>query len=424
MVTQLTPTGNALLVETAEDARVVDFETIWPPLGQQAPGRRPAFKDRAFKGEEKLTSAILRVTHQEQTAVVFVRYGGVPLFAGGYMPNQPPAPLAEMKAQLEDANFVVEEWDLKSTLTPPTIDPAPVRTLYVVFQPTPPQGGQMNRDPNERPFDDTHRQALLKALGYDPRALFVAGWAPGPMGPIPSTYEYGDYLKDDWGIEVDSGVALIRAVSVAPGKYQFLRQRPPLVMDEVEVGDHPIVGGANAALLSLPACAPLELAEAAPEGVTYARLVTQPAQDGVWGAHDLMKYQEQEEFVTKVKGDEEGPFLLAVAAEKDDGAKGKIVVVSSSDFAWDQIAFARRLALGAAGLTVHSVNPGNVTLLTNSLHWLNDNEEFMNIGQPISTGTLEIRNPSALTTVKLITIVGMPLLVALCGVLVWWGRRG
>ena len=33
----------------------------------------------------------------------------------------------------------------------------------------------------------------------------------------------------------------------------------------------------------------------------------------------------------------------------------------------------------------------------------------MNIGQPISTGTLEIRNPSALTTVKLITIVGMPL---------------
>ena len=57
----------------------------------------------------------------------------------------------------------------------------------------------MNRDPNERPFDDTHRQALLKALGDDPRVLFVAGWTPGPMGPIPSTYEYGDYLKDDLG---------------------------------------------------------------------------------------------------------------------------------------------------------------------------------------------------------------------------------
>ncbi|MCH7945202.1 MAG: hypothetical protein IIC73_04200, partial [Armatimonadetes bacterium] len=76
---QLEPTGNAILVETDEDARVVDFASVWPPT-QQGGGGRAGFSQRAFKGEEKLTSAILRATHKEQTAVVFVRYGGASLF--------------------------------------------------------------------------------------------------------------------------------------------------------------------------------------------------------------------------------------------------------------------------------------------------------------------------------------------------------
>ena len=75
---------------------------------------RAGFDRRAFKGEEKLTSAILRATHKEQTAVVFTRYGGTPLFLGRFMPGQPPAPYTSMKQQLEDANFIVEEWDVKS----------------------------------------------------------------------------------------------------------------------------------------------------------------------------------------------------------------------------------------------------------------------------------------------------------------------
>ena len=111
LVSQLVPTGNAIVVETDEDARVVDFSSVWPPM-QQGRGQRTRFKDRAFKGEAKLTAAILRTIHKEQTAVVFVRYGGPPPFLGGFMFGQPPAPYSSMKAQLEDANFIVEDWDL------------------------------------------------------------------------------------------------------------------------------------------------------------------------------------------------------------------------------------------------------------------------------------------------------------------------
>src|SRR3990167_10630859 len=91
LINQLAPTSNALLVETEGDAMVVDFSATWPPVDQNAGGgMRVPFEKRAFKGEEKLTAAILRATHKEQTAVGFVRSGGQPLFIGGVRPRPPP----------------------------------------------------------------------------------------------------------------------------------------------------------------------------------------------------------------------------------------------------------------------------------------------------------------------------------------------
>ena len=111
-----------------------------------------------------------------------------------------------------------------------------------------------------------------------------------------------------------------------------------------------------------------------------------PAEDGLWGAKGAtnvfayIKQNNNREPVSKIDGDLEGPFDVAVTASKGDG---KIVVVGSAGFAFDEIAFAAELVQSASGFTVRSRNPGNVTLLINSLHWLNDNTAFMNIGQPI-----------------------------------------
>lgn len=411
---QLIPTGNAILVETDDDARVVDFTSCWPPIREGGSG---SFYNRAFKGEEKLTSAILRVTHKEQTAVVFVRYGGQSLFLSMMMQGQPPAPYITMKQQLEDTNFIVEEWDLKISQTPPTIEPEPTRLIYVVLKPTAPRRGPMGMPSQEPPFTDSHRQALLSAVESGGRALFIAGWYPGPFGPIPSTYEYNVYLKKDWGIEVDTSALLVRMANIAPGKYAATQGFH--ILADVETGEHDIVSGALARALGLPMSAPLTLTDP-PEGTKVSRLVTAPQRDGLWGIRNLQKYREQstkQNHLVKEPGDLEGPFVLAVAAEKEDA---KLVVVSSAGFAEDRVAFARSFAMTSQGITVRSRNPGNITLLINSLHWLNDNTQFMNIGKPIDEAVLEIEDESA---VKAFTILGLPALALASGGMVWLKRR-
>ena len=421
LAAQLVPTGNAILVETDEDAKIVDFSSVWPPV-QQGMGGRVDFKQRAFKGEEKLTSAILRTTHKEQTAIVFVRYGGAPLFGGGMpMMGQQPGPYARMKQQLEDANFVVEEWDLKTSEAPPTIEPAPTRTIHVVLKPSPPQRGPMGQPMNDPPFGENHRLALLDAIGDNGRALFIAGWHPGMFGPIPGTYEFADYLRDTWGITVESDALLVQTVNTAPG--QYVPQQGFHIMRDLAVSDHDIVSGALARELGLPLCAPLMLSEPAPEGVERVVLATVEPRDGIWAEKDLPGFIETARSgdpLSKQPEDEEGPFVVAVAATKGDA---KVVVVSSAEFAMDAVAFAEGFMLTSRGLAVRRFNPGNAMLVTNAMHWLNDNTEFMNIGTPIEGAVLEIANGSTVKAVQALTIFVWPLIALVGGGVAWWVRR-
>ena len=420
LLRELEPNANPIIVETSDDVLVVDFPSVWPSIDPSRQGRA-GFKDRAFKGEETITSAILRVTHKEQTAVVFVRYGGPPLFMGGFMPGQPRGPYAQMKAQLEGANFVVSDWDLKAEEKLPPIEPAPTRTLFVVLKPNEPERDPMGRPSPEPPFSDAQRQAFLDALGDKGRALFVAGWFPGPFGPIPGSYEFADYLKGDWGISLD-GRLLIETMSREPGKYGVARQ-DFFNMDSVETTDFPIVSGPQASVVALPWCAPIELANPLPDGVSVHPLIAQPKRDGVWGVKNIQEYQSQMEkdgYLHRVEQDTEGPFTLAVAAEKGDA---KIVVISGRDFALDGVAFAQGFTMTAQGLAIRSRNPGNVALLVNALHWLNDNMEFMNVGQPIDAAVLEIKDSSTVRAVQVLTIFVWPALALTLGGVAWWARR-
>lgn len=423
LLRDLQPNSNAIIVEADDDVMVLDFTKVWPPMDRSR-GGRARFKDRGFKGEEQLTSAILRATHQEQTAVVFVRWGGTPMFMGGFMPGQPQAPFTNVKRKLEDVNFIVDEWDLKTSASPPDIDPQPTRTIYIVFKPNPTPRGPMGQLGQEPPFGDPDRQKLLRVLGDNPRVMFIAGWAPGPFGPIPGTYEYNDYLKDAWGVHVDDTSLMIQTTNTAPGKYNITRRDFfNMQSPDLDVSDHDIVRGGQARLLTLPWCAPLELVESGIEGVEYDWLVSMGRVDGVWGVKNIQTYQTQmtqQEFLSLADGDIEGPFKLAVAVQKDDA---KLVVVSSREFAMDNVAFAQTMAMTSRGITLRSRNPGNITLLVNSLHWLNDNTQYMNIGKPIDSGVLEIASNSTVTAIRVLTIFVWPAMALACGGFAWWIRR-
>jgi len=408
-----------MVVLTDQSAKVVPFSEVWPPMDPTMPSSSLAFKDRAFRGEEQVSAAILQLTHPEKTAVVFVRFGGAPLFLGGFLPGQPPAPYSQVKTRLEELNFQVSEWDLSQQTEPPAIEPKPGRTIYVVLRPTPTQFNPMQQQQPPQ-FGEEQRAAVLKALGDNPRAMFVAGWYPGQFGGPPGTYEYNDYLKNTWGIQVDADLLLLKATAVGPNQYRFMRQ--PILMTDAVYGDQPIVRRMSILPAAYPVVTPLTMTEKAPDGAKRYELVRCDRREGLWGVHDVQPYQDQlrNEYIVREPGDLDGPFTIATAAEKGEG---KVVVVGARDFAADELAFAREIAATAQGIVLRFRNPGNLTFLINSLHWLNDNEEIMNLGRPIDAASLEIAEGSTRMMVGVLVWAVVPAVVVALGGVVWYARR-
>ncbi len=418
ILTEIGPTSNALLIETADDASVVTFSDIWPPIDPSMPAGAAKFKDRMFRGEEKVISTILRLTQKERTAVVFIRFGGGPLFYGG-MPGMPPPAYAQIREVLEDANFDVSEWDVATSNTPPTLDPAPTKTIYIVLRPLPPQG--MPRQSQQQEFNAMHAQMVEAALGVNPRAIFMAGWAPGPFGPFPDPYRYDTYLTQKWGIHVNSDMLLLEAM-VSGGEFHLLSQS--LTLRDFKRGDHVLVNGLKGRPLMLPRCDAIELAADAPEGVRHHKLLWKDRSETLWGVKNVQPYLDKArlgESVVKEKSDTYGPFTLAVAAEKGEG---KIIVIGSSDCLSDRAAMAAGFVQTAQGLAIRQLNPGNLHLLLNSLHWLNDHSEWMDVGKPVDIGVIEIdKDSSEMTFIKTFVYGLWPGLALLCGGVAWRVRR-
>lgn len=422
LLQQLAPTSNSLVVHTDGQAEVIRFDEIWPsadPRGGQAD-----FSQRLFRGEEKVTSTILQLTVAEKTAVVFVRFGGQPLFFGG-MPGMGggPGPYSEMKKLLGDANFVVKEWDVASSEVPPEIDPEPVRSIYVVLRPVkpPPSFGQPQP---QGEFNDLHKQRVLGALGENPRAIFIAGWMPGPFGAFPEAYQYDGYLTDKWGVHVAADLLMLQAFPY-PGKPgEMALGQASFVSDRFSRSDHPIVKGMVGDDASMQLCAPIEIVGEAPEGVSIEKLLWCEAREGLWGIRDFTKYEENAragKSVTLQDGDSVGPFTVAVAA---DSGEGKIIVVSGRSPFSDDWALSPMMMLTSQGIAVRQRNPGNVHLFINSLHWLNDRTEWLDVGKPVDIGTIAIDPQSAsMRVVRAFAYAGWPAMALAAGGVVWWMRR-
>ncbi|NOT02323.1 MAG: hypothetical protein HOP29_17080 [Phycisphaerales bacterium] len=416
---QLGDTTNALVVTTDDSAKVVAFSDVWDAADPNLPN--PGIEHRIFRGEQKLTAAILNLTQKETAAVVFVRYGGEPLFFAG-MPGQQfaRAPYAQLKSLLEDANFTVHEWDVSTAASAPEIDPPPTRSIYVVLRPSPPPGGPFAQS-QQQPFNDTHMQSVVNTMGDKARAVFLAGWAPSAFGMIPAPYEYAPYLNDQWGINIDSNVLVLKVAGVGPGKFQLTQASGQV--REFNQADHVLVRNITGQTASFPLVAPVEIMEKKPDGVTVEPLLWAPRSETLWGVHNPSDYVQKaragEDF-EKTAEDELGPFNLAAAAQKGES---KILVISSPNCMTDDVALAPALVRTSRGYILRQQNPGNVSLLLNGLHWLNDKVEWMELGRPANTGSIEIAQGPTLTFIKVFAAGIWPLLVVGCGLVAWRIRR-
>jgi hypothetical protein len=234
-------------------------------------------------------------------------------------------------------------------------------------------------------------------------------------------YEYADYLRETWGIEADCQRLLLYTEQIEADKYHFVRS--PLDIIDVRYADHPLAEGLSTKRATFPLASPLGLVEEAPEGVTAERLVWSPEQDGLWSVQNVSDYVKQQtnEFIVRSPSDYPGDFPIGVVATRGDA---RMVVVASAQFAIDQVALASEPVLTSQGFAIRPRNPGNVALFMNSLHWLNDNIKWMNLGTPIDTSTLAVEQDSgAMKFVWALSVLILPGLAAIGGFLVWTVRR-
>jgi len=425
-------TRNQVVVETENEAKVISFSDTWPMANSDRMRGRSGFADRRFNGEAVIASAVLGLVHKDKAAVIFTRFGGSNPFFGGMpgMPQQQGPTYRELKDQLEGANFTVHDWDVSSKKTLPKIDPAPSRRIFLVLRPTsPPPPNPMTRRPPQQPqFDDASREAILKAIKDSGRALFLAGWKrpAGPMGfAMGSDYDFKDYLKNTWGLEVLQSNVVMNAFSYEPGKWAF-RQNDAFSIgnDKYQVASHELSGTLKTLPASFFEAVPLKITDPVPEGVKLTKLVTVPNSEDVWGEgnfQELVTEIRQKNYTRKKKNDISGPFPLVVLGTKGDS---KVVVVGSEGFATDRIANAKSFFMGADGrMMIRSLNPANVPFLVNCCHWLNDNTEFLDVGRPVEVSRLEIAKGGVLSFWHAFSWGVWPAIALVCGGGVWLNRR-
>ncbi len=429
---------DTIIVETKDEVRVLSFDDVWQAKqkGQWGQPIGNTFKDRLFAGEAEVSSALLQLTQTSKPAVVFVRYGGQPLFFGGMMMGGEQALYAGAKERLEKANFIVKEWDVSAKKEPPDFEAKekPARILWVLLKPDmpqPPRGMPPQMRPQSKPFGPEEREAVVRAMGDNPRVMFMAGWVPPSrnmmMGP-PPIYEYNDYLKETWGMEVQYNYPVLEAFSFEPGKWGF--RRNPFNLTRYEFSTQTIVAPISGLKGVFPEASPIKEDEPnkLPDGVTLQDLVIVPNSEDIWAESDiegLSQELQKQRYTKKGKMDMSGPFPIAVAGTrtKDGKVTGKVVLVSSRGFATDAVALARGMVPAGEGFMLVMQSPANLEMFINGIHWLNDNEGLIGKGVQQDIPRLDLKPGVGYTMGKVSAVILWPLMGLLAGVAVWFVRR-
>jgi hypothetical protein len=244
----------------------------------------------------------------------------------------------------------------------------------------------------------------------------------------PQADAMGDLMKQ-WGIEVHTDAVaaheIIATGSGREGDALEQAQRFPIVFDIRDYGDHPItkpLRSLQSIHVPLMAVKPAPAgATTQPTGVKTSMLIPLPTNPKSWGETDFDALQNGDAVKFDAGRDVEGPIYGGAAAEKDKG--GRLVVIGSPTFAWDRYVNDVDPEMFRRGIIV-SHFPANAELFTNSVFWLAKMEPML----AISPAAMEVPRlppiePGAQLAWRVGLMFGLPVLVALAGVGVWFTRR-
>lgn len=378
-------TRDSVIVECGGKSVHIPFSDLVeaPPGNPFGPPSGPV----SFKGEDKLSGAILNVIEEKQTGVYFLAGHGEMGIEG----DEEKA-LNQFALELKRENCRVALLNLQKTgRMPADCD------LLVIAGPT-------------APFTDSEVEILRQYLEKDGR-LFVLvhpRLPPGKLGGL-------DPLLADYNVDVRDDEIIIE-----PRRDILGRTALSSMVFVDAYGRHPITDDVAQMNCQMDFAAPVR-AEAPDAPAQYGRPVGPQPDYSVTGLFYCGSNSWAEPNPTKkpLKFDpehgEKGPLCVGVAVQRRAGSPEKgarLVVLGATDAASD-LAFSHPEAGYEA----------NRALVMNCVNWLVNKETKLGIPPQKADRHEMTTGPAAFKTIFFITVIGMPLLVAMIGGLVWWVRR-
>jgi hypothetical protein len=353
--------------------RVADMAEYDPPgMFSETP------QVKAFRGEQIITSALIELTEDKETKIGFISGHGEPSLENG-------SPLSRFKEYVERQNIKLEPLNLTN------LERVPTEYATVIL--TGPK-----YDLGDRDF------SLLRNYWNEQGRIFIL------LDPKVKTPKLDQFLTE-FGIRPDPDLIVtqfktgIEEQSVTLDVYaQFLPETSFLRALSQATGYFP---GGTCSLS-------IDESKVAQEGLTVTRVLT-PAAPNYWGDKDEILYSQKTP--TYAQGiDLPPPLYFGVALEKGSIKDARVQLHSSS----------RMIVLGNADFVRNeslTESPPDVDFVLMSVNWLADREQLVGIAPKAArTFTLNLSDRQ-MNEIVLLTVAGIPMLIALLGLGVWSMRR-
>jgi hypothetical protein len=353
--------------------RVADMAEYDPPgMFSETP------QVRAFRGEQVITSALIELTEDKETKIGFITGHGEPSLESG-------SALTRFKEYVERQNIKLEPLILTNLERVPTDCAAVILT-----------------GPK---YDLGERDLSLLRNYWNEQGRFLI-----LLDPKIKTPNLGQFLTE-FGIRAEPDLIVtqfktgIEEQSVTLDVYaQFLPETSFLRALSQATGYFP---GGTCSLS-------IDESKIAQQGLTMTRALT-PVTSDYWGDKDEILYSQKTP--TYAQGiDLPPPLYFGITLEKGAIKDARVQLHSSS----------RMIIVGNADFLRNeslSESPPNVDFLLLSINWLADREQLLAIAPKAArTFTLNLSD-AQMNEIVLLTVAGLPLLVALLGLGVWSLRR-
>jgi hypothetical protein len=417
---------NSILVMGENEMRSLTFDQVWPTDADVKNYVQDAPVKRRFAGEQQISTAIFSLQQKGKRKIVFVRPGGSPLTEAAVPLFRRGGPLSMIADRLRDYNFDVLEKDLSG--------------MWAMQQ----QMQQQQMPSAPEPTDEQIKDAIWIVVNIPNDQQQPGMPPPAPIGPkiaqhlkdgypvlvlmSPQAENLAESLKD-WGIETRPDAVAVHEIVPNNGARSNdmadEAQRLPFVFVTNKFGDQaltkPLASLDFLALAMIPVQkSTTPSTQPTTQPATATALLTLPDQPKSWGETNLDSIQ-SEGLKFDDKTDIPGPISVAMASEKGGN---RLVVLGGVQPFTDQILRIPDIEMAKRGQAVARF-PANSELFVNSIFWLAKMEPMIAISpNAMEVSRIADMKPAALNAWRVgLLIVGLPGLVVLSGLFVYFSRR-